>query len=489
MCISGKTSSCKHSIDEVLDFDGRSKIEKKIESLCGTKCQTMRKETVNKINGLEKISLLTLAKQEASINEQIDSVSKLITGFDTVGDQLNDDASGQQLEDFQGQVIDFIEKSERELSPEDKESLDIEKLKKDVKDTPPTSKVYKIRNLVRTGFLKEKGRKLSMKDKILNKQAVVKKAMVNLKSRVKAVGTSENIAKGSKAVGGVLKAVGKFSNAQRSDGSIDEKQVISGVLDIVDGISAFLPPPASAVTGIVTSVFNLFTDGGGPTTEEVIQEEFRKQKKFIEEQFAKQETVMKTLLTQTELESVKAKALGVMDALLSRFEFISAYEGLGSCLKDDAISQITERVEYFMDQSDAYSVKHTFDAICPKVLADEKALESQKLCGFLIYTFLVIEEKRREMLTIMISMLSTTEEFNELNYGYYNVQAHQEKALKKWIEDTLNVEQTYCGLFVYHAKSIWEGSQQEKIKEIIDHLAPLVQLQASKCARTGIILR
>ena len=238
-------------------------------------------------------------------------------------------------------------------------------------------------------------------------------------------------------------------------------------------------------SGVITSVFNLFTDGGGPSTEEVIKDEFRKQKKFIEEQFSKQETVMKTLLTQTELESVKAKALGVMDALLSRFEFISAYEGLGECLKDDAIAQITARVEFFMDQSDAYSVKHTFDAICPKVLADERGLDSQKLCGFLLYTFLIIEEKRREMLTIMISMLSTTEEFSELNYGYLEVQSHQEKELKKWVDDTLNVENTYCGLFVYHSNFIWEGNQKEKIKDLIDHLAPLVQLQGAKCARTG----
>ena len=226
----------------------------------------------------------------------------------------------------------------------------------------------------------------------------------------------------------------------------------------------------------------MFFGGGGPSTEEVIQEEFKKQRKFIEEQFSKQEKFIEKLITKTELENVKARALGVLDALQSRYEFIASYEGLGTCLKENVVAEITQRVEYFMDQSDAFAVKHTFDAICPTVLADEKALESQKVCGFLLYTYLVIEEKRREILTVMTSLLSTTEEFDELNYGYFNVQDHQDKALKRWATKVLDVTRTYCGLFVYHAKDIWRGLDLEKMKSMIDKLAPSVKEQAKNCA-------
>ena len=103
----------------------------------------------------------------------------------------------------------------------------------------------------------------------------------------------------------------------------------------------------------------MFFGGGGPTTEEIIQKEFEKQRKFIEEQFSKQQDFFKDLMTQTEVENVKAKALGVLDALQSRFEYISAYEDLESCLEEDSVVEITQKVEYFMDQSDAEAVKHT----------------------------------------------------------------------------------------------------------------------------------
>ena len=480
-CTSGKLTSCRHSAEEVLDFEGRSKIEDKISKLCDEKCQTMRSYASTQIEELRNRATLTLSIQEDSLKAEIKAVSKLISGFDTIGEQLNDEASSQQLEDFQGQVIDYIEASESKLSQQEKESIDTKKLKETVKKG---GKVSKIRNLVKTGFLKEKGRKISLKDKIHEKKVLFKKKIGQLTNQMKAVGTSENIAKASKAVGGAVTAVGKFTSARNPDGSIDEKKVISGGLDIVDGIAAFAPPPASAVTGTVTSLFNLFTGGGGPSIQQVIQDEFKKQKKFIEEQFKKQETVMKEMMTETELESIKAKGLGVLDAMLSRYEFIAAYEGIGTCLKDEAIAEITERVEYFMDQSDAFAVKHTFDSICPSVLADEKALESQKVCGFLLYTYLVIEEKRREILTVMTSLLSTTEEFDELNYGYFNVQDHQDKAIKRWASKVLDVTRTYCGLFVYHANDIWQGLELEKIQSLIDKVAPHVKNQADKCAKS-----
>ena len=489
MCTSGKLTSCHHSAEEVLDFEGSSNIENKISSLCNEQCLAMRNYVTKQIVELRDEASLTLSKEEDAIDAEIQQVAKLISGFEKIGEQLNEEASAQQLEDFQSQVIDFIEASEDGLTRKQKESLELENLKEKIKNTPTTttntSPITKIKNIVKTGFLKEKGRQEDLKDKISEKKAQVKKKIIKLKHQIKAVGTSENIAKASKAVGGVLTAVGKFSTAEKPDGSIDEMKVISGVLDIVDGLAAFAPSPASAVTGVVTSIFNMFNGGGGPTVQQVIQDEFKKQKKFIEEEFNKQEKFMKELMTETELESIKAKALGVMDAILSRYEFIAAYEGIGTCLKDEAIAEITARVEYFMDQSDAFAVKHTFDTICPSVLADEKELKSQKVCGFLLYTYLVIEEKRREMLTVMTSMLSVTEEFDELNFGYFNVQDHQDKALKRWSSNILNVTKTYCGLFIYHKDEIWQESQFEKMQNMIDKMVPEVKAQESNCAITG----
>ena len=230
----------------------------------------------------------------------------------------------------------------------------------------------------------------------------------------------------------------------------------------------------------------MFFGGGGPSTEEVIQEEFKKQRKFIEEQFSKQEKFMEKLMTKTELESVKARALGVLDALQSRYEFIASYEGLGTCLKENVAAEITQRVEYFMDQSDAASVKHTFDAICPDVIKKGEATDSQQVCGFLLYTYLVIEEKRHEILTVMLSLLSNDENFDELSFGYLNVQAHQKKDLELWVKKTLGVTETYCGLFVYH-KAIWQGKEKElsELMDFIAFIAPEFKDYKNKCEKIG----
>ena len=71
---------------------------------------------------------------------------------------------------------------------------------------------------------------------------------------------------------------------------------------------------------MLTGIIGMFGGGGAPSVESVIKNQFAEQKKFIEAQFKQQEKVMEKLLGQTELQSVKAKALGVLDALDTRYE-------------------------------------------------------------------------------------------------------------------------------------------------------------------------
>ena len=89
----------------------------------------------------------------------------------------------------------------------------------------------------------------------------------------------------------------------------------------------------------------MFFGGGGPSTEEVLKDEFKKQKEFIEKQFKEQNIFMQKLMNQTQVENVQAKAYGVLDAIESRYEFITAYKGVSTCLNEDVINQVTLRVE------------------------------------------------------------------------------------------------------------------------------------------------
>ena len=74
---------------------------------------------------------------------------------------------------------------------------------------------------------------------------------------------------------------------------------------------------------MLTGIIGMFGGGGAPSVESVIKNQFAEQKKFIEAQFKQQEKVMEKLLGQTELQSVKAKALGVLDALDTRYELFA----------------------------------------------------------------------------------------------------------------------------------------------------------------------
>ena len=194
---------------------------------------------------------------------------------------------------------------------------------------------------------------------------------------------------------------------------------------------------------------------------------------------------MEKLFTQTELETIKENALGMLDALDSRHEFISAYEDVGGCLSDEVVSEITTRVRYFMDQAGAYAVKHAFNNKCEEELGKFDERQSQTTCTFLLYTYLTIEEKRHEILTIMISLLANSEVYEELNQGYLKVLSHQKRTLGAWLKKTFENKETYCGLFKHHTDA-WGGDKRmQYVQNIIFYFTPSVKGMARQCLDTS----
>ena len=88
---------------------------------------------------------------------------------------------------------------------------------------------------------------------------------------MKSMSKTEKVSKSASAAGALLGAIGKFG-AKNDDGSPDALKILSGVADISNAIASFLPPPASVITGTVSSLLNIF-GAGGPSTEEVVKEE------------------------------------------------------------------------------------------------------------------------------------------------------------------------------------------------------------------------
>ena len=114
---------------------------------------------------------------------------------------------------------------------------------------------------------------------------------------------SDGLSKGTEAVGYVASAVQTFINA---DG--DVKQIISGVLDLVSALSVFLPPPASVITGLVSSIANMFLGGGSTDTATLIEEEFAKQTEVILDQFEKLKDYINNALDDQTLDEMKILA-------------------------------------------------------------------------------------------------------------------------------------------------------------------------------------
>jgi len=92
-----------------------------------------------------------------------------------------------------------------------------------------------------------------------------------------------------------------------------------------------------------------------------------------------------------------------------------------------------------------------------------------------------IEEKRHEILTIMMSLSSNSEKYEELNQGYLKVLSHQKQTLRSWLQSTFEDRDTYCGLFKHH-NDVWGGSQRRQhIQNIIFHYAPSVRSMDREC--------
>ena len=133
---------------------------------------------------------------------------------------------------------------------------------------------------------------------------------------MKSMTAVDGLAKGSEAVTYIASAVTTFVN---SGG--DAKQIASGVLDLVNALAVFLPPPASSITSMISSIANMFLGGGTPDTASLIEEEFAKQSEMILDQFEKMKQYIEEALDQQTLEEMKIIAQVTFTCLLYKNVF------------------------------------------------------------------------------------------------------------------------------------------------------------------------
>ena len=105
---------------------------------------------------------------------------------------------------------------------------------------------------------------------------------------IKAMSRDEKIEKAATALGLAMGGVAKFGTVT-DDMTDSEKalRIASGVADIASAVAEFLPPPASIVTGSISSMISIFDST--PSTEDVVREQFAIMKDFMGEKFEEQQ--------------------------------------------------------------------------------------------------------------------------------------------------------------------------------------------------------
>ena len=79
ICSSDGSKSCKHTANEVLDYDGSSKLEAKINANCDDNCKKLRELTTRDIDMIEKNATKLFAKEENKISLAIKSLNVIST--------------------------------------------------------------------------------------------------------------------------------------------------------------------------------------------------------------------------------------------------------------------------------------------------------------------------------------------------------------------------------------------------------------------------
>ena len=500
-------ASCLHSSEEVLDFPDRSLIEDKIQNDCEPFCEEInskKQQLQNKIDELKGLANSIFNETIKPINDDVtsqDDTLKALHEMDTDDYESLLEGSDDVKADITTKVMDLIHKHKIDKPEVEKllmETIIDEMGKKSDPDLDRdddgatlTQKASRFKDSCMNSIFGMRSRSQTSATMTEAKGNEIVERLDKLQKGLDGASEPDYLDRSMKALTGLGNALYKFKgaytyNATDDSYTINYVRVAAGVLDILDGVASIVGPPFSTITGPLVTVFNLFTNGGLPTQQQVMKNLFEEQNKMIQKEFNETRKYMTDLIGKENLEIVETKAMGILDALNSRYIFIASFDGLEECLSDTVASEITERVDYFTDQSEIFSIRHYFDLKCPELIHandDDPEKRSQRTaCATLLYTELTIERHKKHIISRMIGLLSKTSNHYQLVDGYLQVRSNEEKSLTSWLEQTILPKDLYCNMFHYDMK-MWNfgyesfnprrmslGMIQDNTKQKLDHL-------------------
>ena len=257
ICNAGKTSTCQHTAEEVLDYPNSYKIEKKISDQCNELCKDLKKSTNANFDDIENKATKIFAQEEKKASKTIETLDNIANIFDEMYMAMEGEEEDEVVDKLNANFQNVIEKSDLDVKDkkELKESTNLAAVSKGPKGKESTNLASNkgpkgFKSSVESLVMRKVSATTALQRKISSRRTTFKASMGKVKAGIEKYGSAGNVAKASYAAAGAAKGISKFISARNPDGSIDEKAVIGGVLDVADSIAQFLPPPISLITGI-----------------------------------------------------------------------------------------------------------------------------------------------------------------------------------------------------------------------------------------------
>ena len=263
---------------------------------------------------------------------------------------------------------------------------------------------------------------------------------------------TEALEKTSGAMGSILGTVGM--------------EIMRGVVNIVNTIAKFLPPPASIITRKVAAIFNSF--GAAPSTEDVVREEFAKQKKFINDKFEEQKRFIagefeeqraliadvKNFLEKNEYQDALTLAKSVQDLIEEKQIVLSRWRD--DTINDWNTQNLINHIGVLDNTKDISSVRQKLEKICFEgdIMKVNQTVIKNRFCTNLLKIYMDINQNRDLILIGLVNVVNRSPSQIKSALPYLSLAKSRNKEIKKWMKyNILGNEYFACNLFV--TKGFW----------------------------------
>lgn len=281
-----------------------------------------------------------------------------------------------------------------------------------------------------------------------NKGNVLKANYLNTKRYIGRLSNPEKLQKAGNALGHLMSAIPKLQSGET-------EEVISGGLDIVNGVAEFLPPPASVVTGTISGIFNSIFGVGGPSLEQKIKDQFSKQKEFLDREFnslqakvdrkfaAQTDEILRNRLHAAAKEMKNNQA--AFDVLINEhLTFLKPIED-GNDIDSDTMIFIGTQISMFEGTVSGHRTRAFMREYCN----NNQDPDLVNICFVLFYYHLETERMRDIVLTKLMLIYRRTDMHQDVVLGKLNVQKERRRVTRNFIEEVLNDKDNLQGFFIY----------------------------------------